>query len=76
MAPRTTHLRETETAAASSAEVIDAKFTVVATRKRSGWFRHVLMFLFALVCAAAIGFLIPPAWLVLQNMAALFSQAP
>jgi hypothetical protein len=50
-------------------KIIDASFSIVS--QRTIW-RRVKLALLAVVCAAAIGFIIPPLWIVAQHIA----QAP
>lgn len=70
--PHATRLRESAEPVADGARIIDASFTVVrdpyAPRKRS-WLRALRFYLFALIIAAAIGFLIPPLFVVMNALA-------
>jgi hypothetical protein len=61
----TIRLRETERTIAPNARVLDVKFREVRGERRTLWGRTKSV-LQALVWAAAIGFLIPPAWVLLQ----------
>jgi hypothetical protein len=65
-------LREAPGGPAPDARVIDAKFTEVG-RKRRGVLGRVWIALVALFWAAVIGFLIPPAWIVMQEIGAYFA---
>ncbi|HYD73274.1 MAG TPA: hypothetical protein VEF55_09050 [Candidatus Binatia bacterium] len=65
----TIHLRETERMIAPDARVLDVRFTEVRGERRTFWGRAKAV-LQAMVWAAAIGFLIPPAWVLLQVVAA------
>lgn len=58
-------LREIERAPAPNARVLDVKFKEVRGERRTLWGRTKSA-LQALVWAAAIGFLIPPAWVLIQ----------
>ncbi|HCK83731.1 MAG TPA: hypothetical protein DHW63_04210 [Hyphomonadaceae bacterium] len=60
-----TRLREQRTPGPVGAEVIDAEFKVVGRRTRLAAIRRGLI---ALCAAAAIGFLIPPVWVLVQNL--------
>lgn len=60
----TIQLRESMSTIAPSV-VIDARFTEIGRTRRTAWGR-VKSVLQALLWAAAIGFLIPPAWVVIQ----------
>ncbi len=61
----TIRLRETGEMLASDARVIDAKFSEVRDPRHTVWGR-VKAALQAVLWAAAIGFMIPPAWVVIQ----------
>jgi hypothetical protein len=61
----TIHLRETERTLAPNARVLDVKFSEVRGERRTPWGRTKSV-LQKLVWAAAIGFLIPPAWVLIQ----------
>jgi hypothetical protein len=67
---RPTPLREQPGAPPADAKVIDAAFKVVKPKRRSV-LATLGRWLFALACAAAIGFLIPPVLVVLQEIAAM-----
>jgi hypothetical protein len=58
-------LRETGTVYTRDVRIIDAKFTEIRGPRRTLWGR-VKVALQALLWAAAIGFLIPPAWVLIQ----------
>lgn len=58
-------LRETDAPFAPDVEVVDVKFTHVSAARRSLWTR-IMAGLQAVLWAAAIGFLIPPAWALIQ----------
>ncbi|HET9229712.1 MAG TPA: hypothetical protein VFO00_00380 [Vitreimonas sp.] len=61
----TIRLREIERTLPPDAHVLDVKFSEVRGERRTLWGRTKTV-LQALVWAAAIGFLIPPAWVLLQ----------
>jgi hypothetical protein len=65
-APRTIPLRETPAAAPEGARIIDASFEIV-TRRR-GLLSRVWIMGVAIFWAALIGFLIPPAWLLIERL--------
>jgi hypothetical protein len=67
----TIRLRETERTIAPDARVLDVKFREVRGERRTLWGRAKGV-LQALVWAAAIGFLIPPAWVLIQVIGATF----
>ncbi len=58
-------LRETKSAIAPDARVLDVKFTEVDGERRTLWGRTKAA-LHALLWAATVGFLIPPAWVLIQ----------
>ena len=58
-------LREIERTLAPDARVFDVKYKEVRGERRTLW-GHTKSVLQALVWAAAIGFLIPPAWVLIQ----------
>jgi hypothetical protein len=58
-------LSETERTLAPNARVLDVKFSEVRGERRTLWARTKSV-LQALVWAAAIGFLIPPAWVLIE----------
>jgi hypothetical protein len=60
-------LRETPNAAPLGAQVIDARFEVVAGKRR-GVLGAIWMAFLAVFWAALIGFLIPPAWMIAQGL--------
>lgn len=64
-------LRETSVVFAPDTPVIDAHFTEVAGGRSTFWGR-VKAGLQALLWAAVIGFLIPPAWVLVQRFGELF----
>jgi len=61
-------LREAKTVPRRGALVIDAHFTVVRRRKV---IRMIGTGLAAVLCAAAVGFLIPPVWMLLERVGPL-----
>lgn len=63
-----TRLRETRTPTRGGAVVIDAHFTVIRRRKV---IRLIGKGLAAALCAAAIGFLIPPVWMLIEQLGPL-----
>lgn len=65
--PQATPLREQSGPAPRGAKVIDAQFKVVRPSRLALMGR----WLFAFAIAGAVGFLIPPAWVVLQEIAAM-----
>ena len=73
--PHVVRLRETPGEPARDTRVIDAKFTEVGLKRRSILGR-LWMACVAVFWAAAIGFLIPPAWVVVQEIGAMFAPAP
>jgi hypothetical protein len=71
--PHTIRLREVKGAAPAPADrVIDARFKEIGASRRSLWGRFKLAAM-AVLCAAAIGFLIPPLWLLAQRIAEQFA---
>lgn len=64
--PRPIRLRETQDHGAQSAQVIDVPFKVVQQRRSRliGFGRWMLAF----AAAAAIGFLIPPVWVAVEQI--------
>jgi hypothetical protein len=68
--PQSTPLREQPGAPPRDAKVIDAQFKVVRGKGASR-LASVGRWAFAFACAAAIGFLIPPVLVVLQEIAAM-----
>lgn len=72
-APRSTVLRETPSAAQSGAPVIDAHYQVVGGKSR-GILRRARKVLMAILWAALIGFLIPPAWVLIQTIGEMFER--
>ena len=72
-APLSTVLRETPDAAQSGARVIDARYEVVKGKNR-GIIRRIKTALFAIFLAALIGFLIPPAWVLIQEVGAMLAN--
>lgn len=71
-APRSTVLRETPDAAPSGAQVIDAQYQVVGGKSR-GVLRRIKTALLALFWAALVGFLIPPAWVLVHEVGAMLA---
>jgi hypothetical protein len=63
---RATRFHEAPASPPHTGEIIDVSFTVVP--RRTLWRRNKVA-LFAAMCAAAIGFLIPPLWIVAQHVA-------
>jgi hypothetical protein len=61
-------LRETKAAPRRRGVVIDAHFTVVRRRKVV---RMIGTGVAAVLCAAAIGFLIPPVWMLIERLGPL-----
>ncbi|MBL8538313.1 MAG: hypothetical protein JNM59_12980 [Hyphomonadaceae bacterium] len=70
--PKPVPLREVANTPVDEAAVIDAKYRVVGRKRRilRALWRGVL----AIVVAATIGFLIPPAWVVIQAVAAWLAE--
>ena len=66
-------LRETSVPFASDAEIVDVEFTEIAGKRRSVWAR-IKSGLQALLWAATIGFLVPPAWVLVQTISAVFAS--
>ncbi len=69
--PHATRLRESSDPVADGAHIIDASFTVVRdpyAPKKRGWLRAVRLYLFALVIAAALGFLVPPLFVLMGEL--------
>jgi hypothetical protein len=64
-------LREAKTPLPHGAPVIDAKFSEVGGKRRTIWGR-LKGALQALLWAAVIGFLIPPAWVLIQLIGGVF----
>jgi hypothetical protein len=64
-------LRETPGRPVDDTQVIDAKFVEVGAKRRTllGRIGKGLMWI---TLAAAVGFLIPPAWIVVQEIGAMF----
>jgi hypothetical protein len=71
MAQRATPLREIKGGPAQGDRIIDAKFSEVRGERRTLWGKLKLAVI-ALFWAAAIGFLIPPAWMFVQRMSVAF----
>ncbi len=69
--PHPVRLREAPDAAPAHAPVIDARFKVVGRRRAV--VRRVAVWLMAIAAAAAVGFLIPPLWVLIEEILALFS---
>ena len=72
MGQRTTQLRQMKGAPPRDARVIDAKFTEVRGERRSWWGKLKLAFI-TLFWAVVIGFLIPPAWIVVQRVSEMLA---
>jgi hypothetical protein len=66
--PAATQLREQREPAPPPTAVIDASFKVVGRRS---WFGGVWRGFLALCIAAAVGFLIPPFWVLVRNVGEL-----
>jgi hypothetical protein len=66
--PRPIRLREAPQRAPQHAEIIDVPFKVV--KGRQSLFVRAGRWVLAFAAAAAIGFLVPPLWVLVQNMAA------
>jgi len=64
-------LRESGEALAPDARVIDVKYTEVRDPRHTIWGR-IKAALQAVLWAAAIGFMIPPAWVLIQTIGATF----
>ncbi len=73
--PNVVRLREAPGAPGGDARVIDAKFTEVRAKRRS-WLSRLWTACVAVFWAAVIGFLIPPAWVLVQEIGAMFTPAP
>jgi hypothetical protein len=72
MAQRETiQLREAEGPLPSGVRVLDAAYREVGKSRRTLWGR-IKAGLHALLWAATIGFLIPPAWVLMQRMGEMF----
>lgn len=69
--PEIIELREAEGIPPADARVIDVKFSEVAGARRTLWGR-VKAALHALLWAATVGFLIPPAWVLLHRIGDMF----
>ncbi len=70
--PHATRLRENIEPVSDGAHIIDASFTVVRdpyAPKKRGWFRAVWLYIFALVIAAALGFIVPPLFVLMGALA-------
>ncbi len=72
MAERATQLRELKGAPPRGARVIDAKFTEVRGQRRTIWGK-VKLAVAALFWAAVVGFLVPPAWVLVQRVGEMFT---
>ena len=71
--PRPIPLRESEARPVDRARIIDADFKVVGRKRRFvGLLWRGLVTVF---WAALIGFLIPPAWMLAQEIAAMFAPS-
>jgi hypothetical protein len=73
--PHPVRLRETPGQPAPDARVIDAKYVEVG-RKRRGILGRLWIACVAVFWAAVIGLLIPPAFVVMQEIGAMFAPAP
>ncbi len=69
--PQPIRLRESQEPLADGARVIDADYKIVG-RKRA-FMRRLMWWLGAFAIAAAIGFLIPPLWMAIENVTAMFA---
>jgi hypothetical protein len=67
-----TRLRENTEPLAAGARIIDANFTVVGDsarpKKKKGWFHAAQLYLLALVIAAALGFIVPPLFVLVGEL--------
>lgn len=72
-APRSTVLRETPDAAQSGGPVIDAQYQVVGGKSR-GILRRARKVLMAIFWAALVGFMIPPAWILIHAIGEMFER--
>ena len=71
--PRPIPLREVREPAPLGAQVIDARFKVVGRKRRVlGFLWRALV---AVFWAALIGFLLPPAWMLIQHVSAMLDGA-
>lgn len=70
--PRPQRLREADATPAPHARVIDAKFKVVGRKRRA--LAMLWRGLVAVFWAAVIGFLIPPAWVLIQEVGAMLGS--
>jgi hypothetical protein len=70
--PQPVRLREAPGDVAPNAHVIDVPYKEVGAGKRS-WLGRLWLGVKAVLIAAAIGFLIPPAWVLLQTIADYFA---
>ena len=66
-----TRLRETRATIAPNAKVLDVTFSEVGRGRRTIW-GGVKAGLQTLLWAATIGFLVPPAWVLIQRIGDLF----
>jgi len=69
---QTIRLHEAKGLPPSEAQIIDARFVEVRGERRTLWGR-VKAGLQALLWAAVTGFLIPPAWVLIQLIGAMFA---
>ena len=67
----TIQLREAKGLPPADAPVLDAKFTEVGRERRTLWGRAKAG-LQAVLWAATIGFLIPPAWVLIQRVGEMY----
>jgi len=72
--PEPVRLREAPGRPAPDAPVIDVPY--VEVRKKRGLLRKLWLALVAVFWAAVIGFLIPPTWVLIQEIGAMFAPAP
>jgi len=69
--PQPIRLRETSEPLADGARVIDADFKIVG-RKRA-FMRRLMWWIGAFAIAAVVGFLIPPVWVAIEDVTAMFA---
>ena len=60
-----TRLREVRDAVSHDSNIIDASYTIVRERKL---LQRIKTAMLAVLCAAAVGFMIPPLWIVAQHV--------
>jgi hypothetical protein len=69
--PQPIRLRESQEPLADGARVIDADYKIVG-RKRA-FVRRLMWWAGAFAIAALVGFLIPPLWVAIENVTAMFA---